>query len=201
MSASPAPRVLCIAGSPRRRGNSDQLLDACISGIGEAGGETDLLVAATAGAAPCRGCNSCVRTGSCIITDGMEGVNARIDRADAIIIASPVFFATVPAVLKIIYDRLQPYWARTYRLGTTRPPRRPGAFLLVGAGGDPYGFKCAADPTRSVFAVLRIDGIAELCVKGPDVPGDVLAHEADLQRARAIGAEVVAAARASGAGS
>jgi hypothetical protein len=129
----------------------------------------------------------------------MDDVNERIDLADAIVIASPVFFATVPAVLKIIYDRLQPYWARTYRLGNPRPPSRPGAFLLVGAGGDPYGFKCAADPTRSAFAVLRIDCIAELCVEGPDVPGDILAHQPDLERAAAIGTQLVVAARVSGA--
>lgn len=200
MVAPAVPRILCIAGSPRRGGNSDRLLEACMEGIGEAGGEVDLLVAARSGAAPCRGCNSCARTGVCVITDGMDEVNKHIDVADALVIASPVYFATVPAVLKVIYDRLQPYWARTYRLGQSRPPRRPGAFLLVGAGGDPYGFRCAADPTRSAFAVLAVDPIAELCVKGPDVPGDILSRHEDLARAFDIGAQVVRAARVSGAG-
>ena len=33
-AASPAPRILCVAGSPRRRGNSEQLLDALMRGRG-----------------------------------------------------------------------------------------------------------------------------------------------------------------------
>ena len=42
------PRVLCIAGSPRRGGNSDQLLDALARGVRDAGGEPVRLVAADA---------------------------------------------------------------------------------------------------------------------------------------------------------
>lgn len=195
MSAQDAPRVLCIAGSPRRGGNSDRLLEACMAGIREAGGEPDLLVAAEAGVAPCRGCNACSRTGACVITDGMAEVNRRVDAADAVIVASPVYFATVPAVLKIVYDRFQPYWARVHRLGQARPPRRPGAFLVVGGGGDPFGFRAAVDPTKSVFAVLGIAYHAELCVEGPDVPGEVAEYPEELARAARIGAEIVAAAR------
>ena len=171
-----------------------------MEGIREAGGKPDVLVAAEAGVQPCRGCNSCSRTGECVIvSDGMADVNGRIDAADAIVVASPVYFATVPAVLKIIYDRLQPYWARTHRLGEARPARRPGALLVVRGGGDPFGFRGAVDTTRSVFAVLGIDCLAELCVEGPDAAGDILGYPAELARAAEIGARVVAAAPLRGA--
>lgn len=196
MTEGGKPRVLCIAGSPRRHGNSERLLEACAAGIREAGGEPDVLFAAEAGVRPCRGCNTCSRTGACIITDdGMSDVYRRIDDADAIVVASPVYFATVPAVLKTVYDRLQPYWARVYRLGEPRPARRPGAMLLVRSGGDPFGFQAAVDTTRSVFAVLGIDSLEALCVQGPDAPGDILGYPAELDRATRIGAEIVAAAR------
>jgi multimeric flavodoxin WrbA len=194
------PRVLCIAGSPRRRGNSERLLEACAAGIRAAGGEPDILVAVEAGVQPCRGCNSCSRTGRCVIvSDGMGDVNDRIDAADAIVVASPVYFATVPAVLKTVYDRLQPYWARVHRLGEPRPARRPGALLVVRGGGDPFGFRAAIDTTRSVFAVLGIDYLDELCVEGPDAAGDVLQYPEELARAAEIGAVIVAAAHLHGA--
>jgi multimeric flavodoxin WrbA len=194
------PRVLCIAGSPRRKGNSERLLEACAAGIREAGGEPDILVAVEADVQPCRGCNSCSWTGVCVITgDGMAGVNERIDAADAIVVASPVYFATVPAVLKTVYDRLQPYWARVHRLGEPRPARRPGALLVVRGGGDPFGFRAAVDTTKSVFAVLGIAYIDELCVEGPDAAGDVLQYPAELARAAEIGVGIVAAARRQGA--
>lgn len=196
MSDGRTPRVLCIAGSPRRRGNSERLLDACVAGIREAGGKPDVLIAAEAGVLSCRGCNSCSSTGRCVIvSDGMADVNDRIDAADAIVVSTPVYFATVPAVLKTVYDRLQPYWARVHRLGQPRPVRRPGALLVVRGGGDPFGFRATADTTRSVFAVLGVDCLEELCVEDPDAPGDILGHLAELARAAEIGVEIAAAAR------
>ena len=37
--AETGPKVVCIAGSPRRHGNSDRLLEALERGVVEAGGE------------------------------------------------------------------------------------------------------------------------------------------------------------------
>lgn len=195
-TGSRPPRVLCIAGSPRRHGNTEQLLDALMRGVRDAGGEPVLLRAADANAHPCRGCNACSKTGECIQRDGMDEVFSAIDSADAIVIATPVFFATVPAVLKIVYDRCQPYWARRHVLGEPRPARkRPGALLVVGGGGDPFGTACAVTPSRSVMNVLSvsIDELIE-CV-GPDQAGDIQAYPEFVTRAEAAGRDLVSAVR------
>ncbi|HEY5548070.1 MAG TPA: flavodoxin family protein [Coriobacteriia bacterium] len=189
MSAEVAPRVLGIAGSPRRGGNSDRLLEACLKAARLAGAETDLLVVADAGIAPCRGCNTCSSTGDCVVHDGAQDAYARIDAADAIVIASPVYFATVPATLKALYDRCQQYWARRYVLGVPLERRRPGAYLIVGGGGDPYGHECAVTTTRSVFAVLGVDYSAELFVRA-DTPSEVGGQPAALARAEEIGTAI-----------
>lgn len=144
---------------------------------------------------PCRGCNACSKTGRCIQRDGGEEVYRAIDDADAIIVASPVFFATVPGVLKILYDRMQPYWARVHVLGEEPPARRPGGIVLVRAGGDPYGFDSAEAPTRSVFAVLGIDVVGVVKITGVDTAGDVAAvHPEGLEEARLLGNAVAEAA-------
>lgn len=187
---APRPFVLGIAGSPRRGGNSDTLLAAALDGAAEAGVATDTLAAAGLGLAPCRGCNTCSRTGECILSDPWRDVFERIDRADALIVASPVYFATVPAVLKVLYDRMQPYWARTHVLGHPRPARRPGAILLARSGGDPYGFDAAEATTRSVLAVLGIDVLDVLRVAGLDAAGDVAHHPEALTGARLLGSAV-----------
>lgn len=195
MNAARPVRVLCIAGSPRRRGNSDRLLDACTRGIEEAGGIAIRLVATDAAPQPCRGCNACSATGECVTRDSMEEVYALIDSADAIVVGSPVFFAGVPATLKALYDRCQPYWARRYVLKQAAPSRkRPGALLVVGAGGDPFGPECAITTTRSVFAVLSVRMSHLLEVIGPDSPTDVSRRSADLDRAVEIGRQMVAEA-------
>jgi multimeric flavodoxin WrbA len=186
---TPAPRILGIAGSPRRHGNSDRLLDEALAGARAAGAEVDLLVVSAAGISPCRGCNACSAAGVCVVRDGMQDVYPRIDAADGFIVASAVYFATVPAVLKALYDRCQPYWAKRFVLGRPLERRRPGALLLAGGGGDPYGHECAATTTRSVFAVLGIDYIAELAIQA-DSPSDAGGRPEELARARGIGEAV-----------
>jgi len=183
--------VLCIAGSPRRGGNSDQLLDALIAGVESTGARASRLRAADAGVHACRGCNACSQTGECVVRDGMDAVYAAVDAADAIVISTPVYFATVPAVLKTLYDRFQPYWARRYVLGEpARDPRRPGALLVVGGGGDPFGTGCAITPSKSVLNVLAVSLLEIFECVGPDSASDMGHHPEALERARSIGVHV-----------
>ena len=185
-----SPLVLGIAGSPRRRGNSERLLEAALAGARDAGARTSVLIAAESDVHPCLGCNACSLTGECVQQDGGPALYEAIDAADAIIVASPVFFATVPSVLKIVYDRMQPYWARQYVLKQMTPARRPGAILLTRSGGDPYGFDAADATTRSVFAVLGIDVIGEVRVTGVEGPTDIEARLDALAEARELGRAV-----------
>jgi multimeric flavodoxin WrbA len=200
MSDATAPRILLIAGSPRRGGNTDALLDACGEGVRRAGGEVDLLIVEKAGVGPCTGCSGCSRYGSCIVSDGMSEVYPRIDAADAIVVATPVYFATVPAVLKALYDRFQPYWAKHYVLHQPIVRRRPAGLIVVGGGGDPFGDGCAITPTKSVFAVLGLDYLHELRVEADDI-GDALAQDGRMSAAREVGESLVreAAERAANA--
>ena len=191
-SVDTKPRVLCIAGSPRRHGNSERLLDALMRGVEAAGGDAVKLVAAEAGVHPCLGCNACSRTGMCVIVDRMDDVNAAVDAADAVAVATPVFFATVPGVLKVVFDRFQPYWSRRHVLHEPAAGfKRPGAILVVGGGGDPFGTGCAITSVKSVFAVLGVasDVVVE-CV-GPDASGDIDSHPEARQLAEQAGAQLV----------
>ena len=190
MSGEESPRVLLIAGSPRRGGNTDALLETCGEGVREAGGEVDLLVVEQARITPCAGCGGCSRFGHCIVSDGMQEVYPRIDAADAIVVATPVYFATVPAVLKALYDRCQPYWARRYVRHEPIVRRRPAGLIVVGGGGDPFGDGCAIAPTKSVFAVLGLDYLHELRVEADDI-GDAAVQEGRIAAAHDMGAELV----------
>jgi multimeric flavodoxin WrbA len=190
------PRVLCISGSPRRHGNSERLLDALIEGVEAAGGEAVKLVVRDAGIGVCVGCQGCHERGACVRKDGMDNVYRQLDSADAIAVASPVYFATVPAVLKTLLDRCQPYWARRYVLGQPRPAhKRPGAILIVGGGDDPFGAGCALTPVQSVFGVLSVGADHIIEVIGPDEPEDILGRPAALSEARAAGDSLVESVR------
>ncbi len=194
MRAGQQPRVLGIAGSPRRSGNSARLLDECLASAEAAGAVAEKIFVAAYDISPCTGCGACTHTGECVITDDMATLRARLDAAHALVVASPVYFASVPATLKALYDRLQPYWAQRYVLGLPTPPARPAALLIVRGGGDPYGHECASQPTRSALSVLGVEVVEELVVEGPDGPGDIERYPDALADAHRIGAVLVEAA-------
>lgn len=64
----------------------------------------------------------------CVIDDDMNEVRKHLDAADELIVVCPVYFASVPAQMKALLDRLQPYYFTDLR---TRP-KRPLSFTWWG---------------------------------------------------------------------
>lgn len=64
-------------------------------------------------------------------------------------VVCPVYFASVPAQMKALLDRLQPYYFTDLR---TRP-KRSAVIHVVGAGGDPHGFEPLIGTVRSALSV------------------------------------------------
>lgn len=186
-------RILALGGSPRRHGNSEGILDSFIEGVRAEGASVEKLIVVEQAIHPCRGCNACSLTGECVIRDRMQELYPMIDDAAAIVVATPVFFASVPGVLKSFYDRLQPYWARRYVLKQPPPTKRPGAFMIVRGGGDPYGFQGAVWPTKSVFGLLGIESVGDIKLAGVDSPGDLGRFPEAVKEARALGAKLAKA--------
>jgi len=56
---------------------------------------------------PCDACDICREDSSkdCVIDDDMQNLYPKLRRADALVIASPIYFATVAAQTKLFIDR------------------------------------------------------------------------------------------------
>jgi multimeric flavodoxin WrbA len=116
-----AIRVLGIAASPRRNGNSSTLLRAALDGAGAAGAESTIIRINDLTFKGCQACASCP-DGTCRQHDAFAPVLAALQLADVWLLASPVYFDGVSGQLKTFYDRL--YWFR--RQGTEIKPRLAG---------------------------------------------------------------------------
>ena len=68
--------VLGVAGSPRRSGNSELLLDEALAGVREAGAAAEKIVLAELCLSPCTACGTCDKTGRCPIADDMQEITA-----------------------------------------------------------------------------------------------------------------------------
>ncbi|MEC4272909.1 flavodoxin family protein [Adlercreutzia sp. R25] len=167
-----------LHGSCRADGRSaalaDELFNACIEECPDDG--VSIVSVSSAEVRPCIGCDKCravseepihvfqegdpllpqeavVETDAlfhhCIIDDDMNEVRKHLDAADELIVVCPVYFASVPAQMKALLDRLQPYYFTDLR---TRP-KRPAVIHVVGEGGDPHGFEPLIGTVRSALSV------------------------------------------------
>jgi len=100
-------QVLVILGSPRKKGNSSTLAARISRGAKSAGAEVETLFLQNLKISPCRGCDTCQKHDSkgCAIKDDMQEIYPKLIKADAWVIASPVYWFTMSAQTKIFMDR------------------------------------------------------------------------------------------------
>jgi len=96
--------ILILKGSPREKGNSAILADRAAAGAREAGAQVESIYLHGLDIRPCDACDLCT-DGECIIEDDMPPLYLKLAAADAIILASPVYWFTFSAQLKLCIDR------------------------------------------------------------------------------------------------
>ncbi len=189
-------RIVAIYGSPRRQGNTATLLKEAVRGASEAGAEVEEIVLRDLKMSPCLEIYGCKKDGRCVIQDDFHSVLDRLDRADAVMLASPVFFYTVSAHTKILMDRCQSRWVK--KCWIDAPPaaptvRRKGLFIAAGATRGRRLFDGTLLTVRYFFDVLDAELWRALCYRQLDHQDDVLVHPEYLAEACQAGRDLAAA--------
>jgi len=187
-------KVLGIAGSPRRGGNTDLLLAEFMRGAASKRAEVKTIVLNDLKITPCQHCDACLKAGNCRIEDDMQMVYRELEQADRIVLASPIQFMGVTAQMKAMIDRFQALWARKYvlkvpPLGTSR--ERKGFFISVGGRKIANLFEPALVMVKTVFRILDITYAGELLFPGVDEKGAIAKHPDALQQAFFAGQKLV----------
>ncbi|MEO3788639.1 flavodoxin family protein [Nonomuraea sp. B10E15] len=101
-------KALALSASPRKDGNSRLLAETVLEGAASRGHEVELADLTDAVAAPLRDCRTCRQAdGACSIGDGYETLLRRqVLPADALVLATPLYWYGVAGQLKIFIDRL-----------------------------------------------------------------------------------------------
>jgi multimeric flavodoxin WrbA len=184
-------RVLGLAASPRRQGNTELLLDQVLAGAASNGAMTEKVVLCSMKIEPCDECESCYDTGRCIVQDDYQLLFPKLIKAERIVLASPIFFLGVSAQAKVFIDRCQCFWARKYVLEDPLPPTDTGlgrkGYLVSTAGGPETTFQCAARSFRAFLDVLDAQYGGELTFREVDEKGSILKHPTALEEALALG--------------
>ena len=174
-----------LNGSPRRGGNSATLLAEALAGGADSGAETLRFDLAFMDIAPCRACEACFSDGECVIEDGMTDLYQALERADAIIVASPIYFSGMSAQTKAAVDRCQALWARRQVLKLSRPPARGGIILC--AAQPRARFDNAASELRAFLFGIGAEPERTLTFPGMEGPSAARERPDLLSQARELG--------------
>lgn len=129
-------KVLVVIGSPRRNGNSASLAKQVAAGAKVVGAKVETVFLHWMNIQPCTACDACRKKlkKDCIIKDDMRALYPKLKSADAIVIASPIYWFTISAQTKLFMDR----W---YALGGDDGYALAGkkfAIVLAYADADPF---------------------------------------------------------------
>lgn len=123
--------MVAIMGSPQPHGNTAFLTGLAVEELERRGVRCQTVSLARVRIDPCLSHDDCDSRARCPIRDDAESVYQKVWAADGLLLASPVFFATVSAQMKLFMDRTN----HRYLHGPALAPKVVGLIAVGGQGG------------------------------------------------------------------
>jgi multimeric flavodoxin WrbA len=178
-------KVLILKGSPRKKGNSSTLADNLALGAQEQGAEVETIFLEGKKIHTCTACDQCGKNGKdCVFDDDMRDIYPKLRWADGIVIASPIYWFTMSAQMKLCIDR---WYAMDTPQGNQLRGKQIGIILTYG-DSDPYtsGAINAINTFQSMFRYIGSE-IAGMVYGTASNVGDVQKQPALMEKAFQLG--------------
>jgi len=130
--------IVCLLGSPRQSGNSATISRRVLDSAAALGATTRIISLNQLAYRGCQGCYACKNElDHCVLNDDLTGVLEVVSAADAVVLASPVYYGDITGQLKCFIDRCFSYLKADYL--TNRQPSRlsPKQLVMVLTQGHP----------------------------------------------------------------
>ena len=99
-------KVLILNGSPRADGNTTIAVNEMVKVFETEGIETQIMQIGSQAIRGCIACGSCAKNGKCVFDDAVNEAEQIFEKADGLVVASPVYYASANATLIACLDRL-----------------------------------------------------------------------------------------------
>jgi multimeric flavodoxin WrbA len=153
-----AMKIVAFSSSPRDKSNSDILCDRIIAGATQGGAVVEKVKLHGLSIHPCTACGVCQKSllEPCVFKDDMGPLINKIRDADTLIFASPIYFFTVNAQMKVFMDRLLALFGEEKFDALTG---KKAAIALTYGAEDPLdsGVTCAYDMYQRGLGFLGVD--------------------------------------------
>lgn len=127
--------LLILNGSPRRDGYTAELISA-FSDDKKDKLNIEIINCNEIDVNYCTDCRACKSNYKCSINDDMQLIYKKIEIADIIVFATPVYFYSVSAQLKTVIDRLQVYFFRHIDGKNLDIKKKEGILISVGGARE-----------------------------------------------------------------
>lgn len=114
-------KVLMINGSPRAEGNTALALREMERIFAEQGIQVETVQIGGQAIRGCVACNGCAKLGKCVYDDIVNELAVKFEKADGLVVASPVYYASANATLIACMDRLfySSHFDKTMKVGAS----------------------------------------------------------------------------------
>ena len=99
-------KVILLNGSPRADGCTATALDEMVRIFNEEGIETEVIQVGSKSIRGCIACNYCETHGHCVFNDLVTEVSAKFEKADGLVVGSPVYYGSPNGTIISFMDRL-----------------------------------------------------------------------------------------------
>ena len=99
-------KALLINGSPHKSGCTFTALSEAAKTLNENGIDTEIVWIGNGSIHGCIACGGCSKTGRCVFDDGVNEISDKMAECDALIVGSPVYYASPNGSVYSLLDRL-----------------------------------------------------------------------------------------------
>jgi multimeric flavodoxin WrbA len=180
--------ILAIVGSPRLDGNTNYLVDQALQEAAKLGATTDKIILSQHKLSPCLVHANCSELDSCAQQDDGAWMLDKFCQADAVILATPVYYYDLSAWMKAFIDR---NWF--LRQHGRKCRARAVGIIVVGGGAS------IEDTVKTMNRYVNSSSFNNIAVGKrfivtayANAPGEVKNDQRLLKEAREMGRQLVA---------
>jgi len=142
-----AGKIVAIVGSYRKGGVTDSAVSAALEAAQSLGVKTSIVYLTDKHIEFCTNCRSCTQAagtarGRCIQNDDMDSILMEVEASDGLILAAPINFFNVTAVMRKFIERLVCYSYWPWDMNTYPRYRQPStarrAVVITSSACPPY---------------------------------------------------------------
>ncbi|MBE6529184.1 MAG: flavodoxin family protein [Ruminococcaceae bacterium] len=176
-------KILIISTSLRSGSNSDILAQAFSGGAKSVGHDVETVSLRGKNLSFCRGCLACQKLGHCVIDDDANGITDKMEQADVIVWATPIYYYEMSGQMKTMIDRANPLYSRDYKF-------KKVYLLATATENESYVPEGAMKGVQGwVDCFDGVEFVKTLFVGGVTSPKEIEGNE-NLSKAYALGASV-----------